>query len=104
MSIEFECNLAAAPIPLGAGAARRCRRTVSALLSRIDEDHANPRRAWQEMGEPDYPSPRQVKTLHAASALRPQAHPLRVAEGRIEFELVMPPQSVAALKIERARL
>ena len=79
------------------------RRPVSALLSRIDEDHANPRRAWQEMGEPDYPSPRQVETLHAASALRPEVHPLRVAEGRIEFELVMPPQSVAALKIELAR-
>ena len=79
------------------------RRPVSALLSRIDEDHANPRRAWQEMGEPDYPSPPQVETLHAASALRPQVHPLRVAENRIEFELVMPPQSVAALKIELAR-
>ena len=40
------------------------RRPVSALLSRIDEDHANPRRAWQEMGEPDCcsmgPMPRAV--------------------------------------------
>ena len=55
------------------------------------------------MGEPEYPSPRQVETLHAASVLRPQVHPLHVAEGRIEFELVMPPQSVAALKIGLAR-
>ncbi len=80
------------------------RRPVSALLSRIDEDHVNPRRAWQEMGEPNYPNPRQVEALHTASALRPQVHPLRVAEGLVEFELVMPPQSVAALKIELTRL
>ena len=55
------------------------------------------------MGAPDYPSPRQVQALHAASTLRPEPHPLRVAAGRIEFDLVMPPQSVAALKIELAR-
>lgn len=75
-------------------------RPLSALLSRIDEDHANPRRAWQDMGEPDYPSPRQVESLHSASTLR--SEPLRVAEGSIEFDLVMPPQSVAAVKIELA--
>jgi xylan 1,4-beta-xylosidase len=78
-------------------------RPVSSLLSRIDEDHANPRRAWQDIGEPDYPSPRQVESLHTASALRPEPHRLRVAAGRIEFDLVMPPQSVAALRIELAR-
>ena len=77
---------------------------VSALLSRIDEDHANPRRAWQDMGEPDYLSPRQVEALHAASTLSPQPHPLRVTEGRIEFDLVMPAQSVAAVKIGLVRL
>ena len=77
-------------------------RALSALLSRIDEDHANPRRAWQEMGEPAYPRARQVENLLAASALRPQVHPLRVAEGRIDVDLVMPPQSVAALEIELA--
>ena len=78
-------------------------RPASALLSRIDDDHANPRRAWQDIGEPHYPSPRQVESLHAASALRPEPHQLRVAAGRIEFDLVMPPQSVAALRIELAR-
>ena len=78
-------------------------RPVSALLSRIDEGHTNPRRAWQDMGAPDYPSPRRVEALHAASALRPEPDQLRFATGRIEFDLLMPPQSVAALRIERAR-
>lgn len=75
-------------------------RPVSALLSRIDDDHANPRRAWAAMGQPTYPSPRQLQVLHAASALRPKPHPLRTGDGVIEFDLVMPPQSVAALRIE----
>jgi xylan 1,4-beta-xylosidase len=72
------------------------------MLFRIDDDHANPRRAWQDMGEPDYPSPHQVEAMHAASALRPQAHLLCVVEDQIEFDLIMPPQSVAALKIDLA--
>ena len=40
------------------------RRPVSPQLSRIDEDRADPRRAWQELGEPDFcsmgPMPRAV--------------------------------------------
>lgn len=75
---------------------------LSALLSRIDEDHANPRRAWQELGQPDSLSSHQVQALHAASALRTEPHPVRAADGSIEFDLVMPPQSVAALRIELA--
>ena len=78
-------------------------RPLSAMLSRIDDDHVNPRRAWEEMGEPNYPNPHQVEAMHAASALRPQAHPLCVAEDHIGFDLAMPPQSVASLKIEFAR-
>lgn len=77
-------------------------RPVSALLSRIDDDHANPKRAWTAMGAPSYPSPRQLQVLHAASALRPEVHPLRTGAGVIEFDLVMPPQAVAALRIELA--
>lgn len=76
---------------------------LSAMLSRIDDDHANPRRAWEAMGRPDYPSPSQIASLQAASALRPVPHSIRWDEGRIEFDLVMPPQSVASLKIEFAK-
>lgn len=72
---------------------------VSAQLSRIDDDHANPRRAWEDMGEPTYPSSREVEVLHEASRVSPQPHPVRAADGTIEFDLVMPPQSVAALRM-----
>jgi xylan 1,4-beta-xylosidase len=72
-------------------------------LSRIDDDHANPRRAWLDMGEPEYLSAAKLEALHAASALLPEPHPLRHSEGSLEFNLVMPPQSVALLKIQLAR-
>ncbi len=75
---------------------------LSAQVSRIDEDHVNPRRVWQEMGEPGYLSPRQVETLQAASALSPQAHALHVEKGRIAFDISKPPQSVASVRIEFA--
>ena len=72
----------------------------SGHLTRIDEDNANPLRLWQEMGKPEYLSVREVDALQVASALNPQVHPLRVLENQIEVDVLMPPQSVAALKIE----
>ncbi|MGH6610312.1 MAG: GH39 family glycosyl hydrolase, partial [Burkholderiaceae bacterium] len=72
----------------------------SAHAARIDEDHANPRRVWQQMGEPGELSSREVESLQAASVLRWEPTPLQVSEGRIELDLLLPPQSVAAVRIE----
>ena len=41
----------------------------SAWIERIDEEHANPRRVWKEMGEPEYLCPRQVQQMETASLL-----------------------------------
>src|SRR5262249_29569435 len=38
-------------------------------LERIDRDHANPRRPWQEMGAPEYLNPREVEALQENSRL-----------------------------------
>ena len=73
---------------------------LTAFLSRIDDEHANPCRAWQEMGEPEYPSPRQVESLQAASSLSRTPHRWRVEDRIVECDFVMPPQSVAALRME----
>ncbi|SOD41146.1 GH39 family glycosyl hydrolase [Nitrosovibrio sp. Nv4] len=77
-------------------------RPLSAHLIRIDEDNVNPKRVWQEMGEPEYLNLRDVETLQSASVLNPEPYPLRVLENRIDFNISMPPQSVAAMKIECA--
>ena len=38
-----------------------------ATIERVDANHANPRRAWEAMGEPSYPTADQIDQLHAAS-------------------------------------
>lgn len=46
------------------------REPSSVILERIDEDHCNPLRVWEEMGSPQVPTPKQVKEIKEASALR----------------------------------
>ncbi|MEO7560100.1 MAG: hypothetical protein ABIT23_07605 [Nitrosospira sp.] len=77
-------------------------RPLSAHVIRIDEDHVNPERVWREMGKPEYLNHHDVETLQAASALNPEPYPLRILGNHIEFDITMPPQSIAAVKIECA--
>jgi xylan 1,4-beta-xylosidase len=72
----------------------------AAFIERIDEDHANPRRLWHAMGEPEYLSPLQVSQLEAASALSREPQPLLYGDGNIHFQVDLPPQSVASITIE----
>ena len=41
----------------------------SVSLERIDEEHANPKKAWMEMGSPTYLDRGQIQTLMKASEL-----------------------------------
>ena len=73
------------------------------MRSRVDEDHANPERAWHEMGSPEYPSNTQVNALHAASELTPQPVPFVASDGMIEIDLMLTSQSVNHLQIDWQR-
>ena len=75
----------------------------TAWIERIDEDHANPRRLWQIMGEPTYLTPSEAERLKMASTLRPEAQPWTHEQGDIALAVALPPQSVAAITIEFAR-
>ena len=72
----------------------------TAWIERIDEDHANPRRLWQAMGEPEYLSPLQVEQLSSASALQPEPQPWTYDAGNLDLTVSLPPQSVASVTIE----
>jgi xylan 1,4-beta-xylosidase len=72
-------------------------------IERIDEDHANPRRLWQAMGEPEYLSASQVEQLETASILRKESQRWTHQAGNIDLAVALPPQSVAAITIEFAR-
>jgi xylan 1,4-beta-xylosidase len=85
-----EVSLAGAPLP------------KSAWIDRIDEDHANPRARWLEMGKPEYLRPTQVADLRHASLLQPEVQPWKRESGAIRFSAALPPQSVAAITFEFA--
>jgi xylan 1,4-beta-xylosidase len=74
----------------------------TAWIERIDDDHANPRRLWQSMGEPEYLSALQVQQLQAASALQKEPQPWTCEQGNVALAVALPPQSVAAITIEFA--
>ncbi len=74
----------------------------TAWIERIDEDHANPRRLWQAMGEPEYLSALQVEQLATASVLRKESQPWIYEQGSMDLSVSLPPQSVTAITIEFA--
>ncbi len=83
-------ELANAPPPSGA------------TIRRIDADHGNPKRHWQEMGSPEYLSPAAVVELSAASRCEPEALPFDFGEGMLSFSVTLPPLAVAAVTFSRA--
>jgi xylan 1,4-beta-xylosidase len=72
------------------------------FVERIDADHANAKRAWQEMGAPEYLTRDQVGRLEVASRLvrEPQAYTYQ--EQSVELEVSLPPHAVAAVTVEFA--
>jgi xylan 1,4-beta-xylosidase len=72
---------------------------VSAAIRRIDLEHANARRHWEQSGEPEYLSQRLVAELDEASRLQSEPQPIRRAAQGWEMSVTLPPQSVAAIEL-----
>ena len=72
----------------------------SASVKKIDDAHANPKKLWTKMGKPDYLSAAQVGRLEEASRLIIEPVKCRHKNSAIDFEIEMPPHSVAAVTIE----
>jgi xylan 1,4-beta-xylosidase len=72
-------------------------RPSRATIRRIDADHANAKRRWQELGAPEYLSSEVVAELNAASRCLPQSQQFKFQDGRLEFKVTLPPLSVAAV-------
>ncbi len=73
------------------------RRPRAATLARIDEDHANAKRRWLDMGTPEYPSHAQVDELHTASVVIRTPHHPYCDERGIHLQMDVPPQGVAVI-------
>lgn len=72
----------------------------AAWIERIDEDHANPRRCWREMGEPGYLSRSQVEQLEGASRLVKEPIGYSYENRTVRFDVDIPPHAVAAITLE----
>ena len=73
---------------------------TSATIQRIDLEHANAKRRWQQMGEPNYLSAKQLAELHEASQLKTESIAVSGKDGQTVIEVDMPPQAVAAIRLE----
>jgi len=76
------------------------RRPKAALLSRIDDTHANPQAEWLRMGSPEYPHPHQVDALELASAVVPEPIEITGDGRRASFALALPANAMALVRIE----
>jgi xylan 1,4-beta-xylosidase len=75
---------------------------IKATLQRVDQNHANAKRRWQDMGEPEYPGSAALAELHAASRLRDDVQAYRFQDDTLELDVTVPPLGVAAVTLERA--
>ena len=75
-------------------------RPRAVYLERIDEEHANPKKLWQDMGEPKYLSAKEVEQLQAASRTVREPQSWKYEERVIHLDIELPPQAVAAITME----
>ena len=77
-------------------------RSCHAYVERIDEAHANAKRLWQEMGEPEYLRSAEVEHLQEASLMWKEPHPCRRVNESLYLDIALPPHAVAAITVEFA--
>ncbi|WP_315927286.1 GH39 family glycosyl hydrolase [Mesorhizobium sp. SP-1A] len=75
---------------------------ATASVQRIDIDHANAKRHWEERGKPDYLNAVAVDELKAVSELRNEPLAVRNEAGQSSLEVTLPPLSVAAVRLAHA--
>ncbi|WEN16669.1 glycosyl hydrolase [Rhodanobacter sp. AS-Z3] len=78
------------------------KQVTSAMIQRIDLEHANAKRRWEQMGKPEYLSTELVAELHEVSKLKTEALTTTTKDGQIVFEVDMPPQAVATVHFDWA--
>jgi xylan 1,4-beta-xylosidase len=73
---------------------------MRATIRRIDVDHANAKRRWQELGKPDYLDAATVDGLKKLSELESEPFKITAREDTAYIDIAMQSQSVAAITME----
>jgi xylan 1,4-beta-xylosidase len=68
-----------------------------ASIQRIDLEHANAKRHWEQRGKPEYLNAATVEELKHLSQLQSEPVPVNGDSGKLNIKVSMPPQSVAAI-------
>lgn len=76
------------------------REPTGATVQRIDEEHANPKRLWREMGQPEQLSEKEVEQLEEASRLKVEKQSFEFHDGAIVLKINVPAHAVAAITID----
>ena len=76
---------------------------IGASIRRIDHEHANAKRVWVEMGQPEYLTPKNVEQLQEASELVSERQAFSFSDGKVELRTNLPAHSVASIKLEFKR-
>ena len=71
-------------------------------IERIDDNHANAKRLWIEMGKPALPTEREVEQLHVASQIVREPLEGKYEADTLHLELAMPAHAIAAITVELA--
>jgi xylan 1,4-beta-xylosidase len=70
---------------------------TSASIKRIDLEHANAKRHWEQLGKPEYLTTAMVHELKTQSQLVSKPMALKKKDDTVTIDVSMPPQSVAAI-------
>ncbi|MCA1601853.1 MAG: hypothetical protein LC776_09515, partial [Acidobacteria bacterium] len=72
-------------------------------VQRIDSTQANPKLVWQEMGEPEYLTAKEVEQLEKASLVVKERPAWKYKDGVMHLETSLPTHAVAAITVEFKR-
>ncbi len=70
-----------------------------ASIVRIDEDNANPKKKWIELGSPEYPTPSELEAIEQASRVKTGKLDYKNTEEGISLNFSLPPNAVALITI-----
>jgi xylan 1,4-beta-xylosidase len=76
------------------------REPIAVRIQRVDEDHANAKRVWQDMGQPEYLSRKDVERLEEASQVVSEKQPFSFRDGSVFLKTNLPAHAIAAITVE----
>ncbi len=77
---------------------------LAGTIERVDQDHANPRAAWKQMGSPQYPTADQIGQLRREAATQAEDLPVRDSDGEQVMRFSLPPWGSARITLSPRRM